>query len=92
MSLPRLYNYPKSFFYVLAILTVSRLEQQRVPIVIEKTSFHYEESFPIVAEFVRSRYAEAPIGFDSMRDYRVMVDTRLTPTGTYPSPGTPCYR
>ncbi|HET9362952.1 MAG TPA: hypothetical protein VFO58_24550 [Vicinamibacterales bacterium] len=73
-------------------LTVSRLEQQRVPIVIEKTSVDYEAAFPLVAEYVRSRYGEVPVKSDSMRDYRVLVDKGLTPTGTYEPLGTPCYR
>jgi hypothetical protein len=73
-------------------LTVSRLEQQRVPIVIERNSFDYQAAFPLVAEYIRSHYREVPIGSASMRDYHVMVDTRLTPTSTYEPLGTPCYR
>jgi hypothetical protein len=46
----------------------------------------------LVADYLRGRYRSAPIQSESMRDFRVLVDSRLTPTGTYEPLGTPCYR
>jgi hypothetical protein len=73
-------------------LTVERLEKQRVPIVLEKADEDYASYFPLVADYLRGRYRPAPIQGESMRDFRVLVDTHLTPTGTYEPLGTPCYR
>ena len=73
-------------------LTIERLEGQRVPIVLEKAGEDYASYFPLVADYLRGRYRSAPIQGESMRDFRVLVDTQLTPTGTYEPLGTPCYR
>jgi hypothetical protein len=73
-------------------LTIERLERQRVPIVLEKTGEDYASYFPLVADYLRDRYRSVPIQGESMRDFRMLVDTRLTPTGTYEPLGTPCYR
>ncbi|HET9362953.1 MAG TPA: hypothetical protein VFO58_24555, partial [Vicinamibacterales bacterium] len=69
-----------------------RLEGQRVPIVLEKAGEDYASYFPLVADYLRGRYRSAPIQGESMRDFRVLVDTQLTPTGTYEPLGTPCFR
>jgi hypothetical protein len=73
-------------------LTIERLEAQRVPIVFEKVDEDYASYFPLVADYLRGRYRAAPIQGESMRDFRVLVDTHLTPTSTYEPLGTPCYR
>ena len=61
-------------------------------IVLEKTDEDYASYFPLVADYLHGRYRSAPMHGESMRDFRVLVDTRLTPTGTYEPLGTPCYR
>jgi hypothetical protein len=73
-------------------LTVERLDRQRVPIVLESVEGEYRQYFPIVAEYVHGRYREVPIRAGTAPDYRVLVDTRLMPSGTYEPLGTPCYR
>jgi len=73
-------------------LTIERLESQRVPLVLERTDQAYEPRFPLVHAWVEAHYENAPIASPRMRGYRVLVDRRLTPTGTYGPLGIPCYR
>jgi hypothetical protein len=73
-------------------LTIERLERQRVPIVIERTGWNYQQHFPILADYIGMRYRYVPLPADSMRALRVLVDRGLTPTGSYEPLGTPCYR
>jgi hypothetical protein len=73
-------------------LTVERLQRQRVPIVIERTGWSYQQYFPIVADYVGMRYRDVPLPANTMRGLRVLVDRGLMPTGTYEPLGTPCYR
>ena len=72
--------------------TVGRLERQRVPIVLEHVDSDYGPIFPIVAEYVHRHYRQVSIEAETMRGFRVLVDQRLQPTGTYEPLGTPCYR
>ena len=73
-------------------LTIERLERQRVPIVIEKDDWDYENYFPLVADYIHHRYRVVPIEGDTISGFRVLVDTRLTPAGVYEPLGAPCYR
>ena len=73
-------------------LTIERLERQRVPIVIEKDDWDYENYFPLVADYIHHRYRVVPIEGDIVSGFRVLVDTRLTPAGVYEPLGAPCYR
>jgi len=73
-------------------LSVARLERQRVPVVLENGDWEYERYFPIIAEHVRSRYRNVEIPTDYAQGYRVLVDPRLKPTGTYELFSLPCYR
>jgi hypothetical protein len=86
-------------------LTVERLERQRVPVVLtlaydpdavvaqDDQAGVLPRGFPFVYEYLQTRYtvaAESAFGGD--RVYRVLVDPRLTQTGTYAPLGLPCYR
>ena len=73
-------------------LTIERLERQRVPIVLEQMDTGFETYFPMVANHVHKRYVEVPMQSTVMAGYRVLVDPRLTPTGSYEPLGLPCYR
>jgi hypothetical protein len=73
-------------------LTIARLDRQRVPIVIEKIDYEYHHYFPLVADYIHERYREVPIQGDIVQGFRVLVDSRLTATGTYEPLGAPCYR
>jgi hypothetical protein len=73
-------------------LTIERLEHQRVPIVIEKDDWDYENYFPLVADYIHQRYRVVPIEGDTIQGFRVLVDTHLTSTGVYEPLGAPCYR
>jgi hypothetical protein len=73
-------------------LTIERLARERVPIVMEKVDVEYGNYFPLVAEYVHNHYREVPIQGDIVRGFRVLVDPRVTPTGTYEPFGAPCYR
>ena len=73
-------------------LTIERLERQRVPIVIEKDDWDYENYFPLVADYIHQRYRVVPIEGDTIQGFRVLVDSHLTSTGVYEPLGAPCYR
>lgn len=73
-------------------LTIARLQHQRVPIVIENMDFEYEHYFPLIAEYVRSHYRDVDIPADWAQGYRVLVDPKVTPSGTYELFDMPCYR
>ena len=73
-------------------LTIERLVRQRVPLVIERIDFEYQHYFPLVAEYLHDRYREVPIRDDVAQDFRLLIDPRVPPTGTYEPIGAPCYR
>jgi hypothetical protein len=73
-------------------LTIERLEAQRVPLILEREDQEYEPRFPLVHAWVEEHYEDVPIAAPRMRGYRVRVDRRLTPSGTYEPLGLPCYR
>lgn len=73
-------------------LTIERLEQQRVPIVLERLENPYDDRFPEIYRYVHAHYADAPMTAERMKGFRVLVNRRLTPTGTYEPLGLPCYR
>jgi hypothetical protein len=73
-------------------LTIERLERQRVPIVIEKDDWDYENYLPLVADYIHHRYRVVFIEGDTVSGFRVLVDTHLTPAGVYEPLGAPCYR
>jgi hypothetical protein len=73
-------------------LTIEWLARQRAPIVLERNDFEYEEYFPLLADYVRTRYRQVPISADLVGGFRVLVDPSVTSTGTYEPLGAPCYR
>ena len=75
-------------------LTLDRLRHQSVPIVLMGDQDEgFERGFPWVADYIRTRYAEAPFaGNADDRIWRVLVDRLRTPSGTDPMLGLPCYR
>jgi hypothetical protein len=86
-------------------LMIERLERQRVPVVLslpydprkgddqDKQAKVLPLAFPLVDEYLRRRYSvAAESAFGEGRVFRVLVDARLTPTGTYEPLGLPCYR
>jgi hypothetical protein len=73
-------------------LTIERLESQRVPLILERDDQDYEPRFPLVHAWVEAHYDNVPIAAPRMRGYRVLVDRRRTPTGTYEPLDLPCYR
>jgi hypothetical protein len=86
-------------------LMVERLKRQRVPIVLslpydpgrgedqDKQAKTLPLAFPLVAEYLQGRYTvAAESAFGGSRVFRVLVDSRLTPTGTFEALGLPCYR
>jgi len=73
-------------------LTIERLQHQRVPVVLERTDGEYPVRFPQVYQYVQTHYRNAPMTSEGMALYRVLVDSGLTPTGTYKPLGLPCYR
>lgn len=72
--------------------SVALLQQQRVPIVLENMDWEYQHYFPIVAEYVHSRYRNVDIPPDWAQGYRVLVDPNVKPTSTYDLFDMPCYR
>lgn len=73
-------------------LTVQRMTRERVPLVLVSVDSDNRVYFPIVADYIRAHYREAIPTSKYIDGYRVFVDTRLTPTGTYKPLGIPCYR
>jgi hypothetical protein len=73
-------------------VSVALLQRQRVPIILENMDWEYEHYFPIVAEYIRSHYRNVEIPADWAQGYRVLVDPRVKPTGTYDLFDMPCYR
>jgi len=73
-------------------LTIEWLARQRVPIVLERNDFEYEQYFPLLADYVRNRYRQVPISADLVGGFRVLVDPSVTSNGTYEPLGAPCYR
>ena len=76
-------------------LTIARLQRQRVPIVLISvpTEGEVHSRFPLVYQYVRDNYREASrANFGGRDDYAVLVKRDLTPRGTYPPLGLPCYQ
>jgi hypothetical protein len=76
-------------------LTITRLQQQRVPIVIVRTANEeeYRKGFPLVYDYVQQQYREAArANFGSEFEFVVLVDRGITPVGTDDALGLPCYR
>ena len=73
-------------------LTVQRMTRERVPLVLVSADTDNRVYFPIVADYIRAHYREAIPTSSYIDGYRVFVDTRLLPTGTYKPLGLPCYR
>jgi hypothetical protein len=63
-----------------------------VPLILERDDQDYEPRFPLVHAWVEAHYDNVPIAAPRMRGYRVLVDRRRTPTGTYEPLDLPCYR
>jgi hypothetical protein len=72
-------------------LTIDRLGRQRVPIVLEDLDADYHVYFSAVYDYVLQHYKEAPPTSDAITGVRVLVDQRMTPTGSYERLGLPCY-
>ena len=72
-------------------LTIERLGRQRVPVVLEQVDPDYRVYFSAVYNYVHQHYEEASPTSDSIPGVRVLIDRRLTPTGTYEPLGLPCY-
>jgi hypothetical protein len=73
-------------------LTIERLRHQRVPIVLEQDDPDYRVYFADVYNYIHQHYRNAQPTSDAITGVRVLVDGRLTPTGTYERLGLPCYR
>lgn len=74
---------------------VSRLEQQRVPIVIQPVNEmrELEEAYPIVKRYIDERYELAQeSGFGEGRQFRVLIDRRVAATHSDEELGLPCFR
>jgi len=73
-------------------LTIERLMRQRVPVVLERVDGAYRVRFPLIYKYVQEHYQVAPMTSEAMNRFRVLVDRRLTPTGTYEPLNLPCFR
>jgi len=69
---------------------------QRVPIVLADGPFEDHPSrhkFALIYDYVQQHYRVAATpSFESGTAYSVLIDRRLTPTGTDAQLGLPCYR
>ena len=74
------------------LLTIERLERQRVPVVLEQDDADYRVYFSTVYDYVHQHYQQVAPTSDSITGVRVLVDQRLTATDTYEPLGLPCYR
>jgi hypothetical protein len=74
------------------LLTIERMRQQRVPVVLEEDEPDYQVYFATVYEYVHQYYREATSTSEAISGYRVLVDQRLTPTSTYEPLGLPCFK
>jgi hypothetical protein len=52
----------------------------------------YRTGFPLVHQYVQQHYATATPTSTLIDGYQVLVDRRLSPTGTYEPLGLPCYK
>jgi hypothetical protein len=74
--------------------SVERMRRDSVPIVIQRTN-EFPSHFERVHRYIVENYRLTPeVRFGEAVDtpYRVYVDTRLAPTGTYRRFSLPCYR
>ena len=76
-------------------LTIQRLTNQRVPIVLTNATADqsFKANFPLVFEYVQRHYTVAARStFGSNREYGILVHRDISPKGTYEPLGLPCYR
>jgi hypothetical protein len=71
---------------------IERLRRQRVPIVLGRSDAGLETRFPLVYDYIRRHYSDAALTSPTMSGLRVMVDSRIMPTGVHHPLGLPCYR
>jgi hypothetical protein len=74
---------------------VSRLQRERVPIVILPVNEmrEVEQAYPIVMRYIDERYELAQeSGFGEGRLFRVLVDRQMTPSHVDQELGLPCFR
>ena len=77
-------------------LTLARMQQQSVPIVLGRRDEQEEfrQQFPLIYDYVRTRYrlaAESTFGGEPP-SLLVFVDARRDPSGEHPDLGLPCYQ
>jgi hypothetical protein len=77
--------------------TIEQVERDEVPIVLslgEDRPLESLEAYPLVREYVAARYTKQyTIAQENGRGvFRLLTDSRRTPTGTYASLGLPCFR
>ena len=77
-------------------LTLERMQRQSVPIILGRRDQEpgFERDFPLVYEYVRTRYrlaAESTFGGEPPY-YLVFVDTQMEPVAQHLDLGLPCYR
>ena len=77
-------------------LTIDRIQRQSVPIILGRRDEQekFRQEFPLIYEFVRSRYrlaAESTFGGEPP-SLLVFVDARRDPSGEHPDLGLPCYQ
>jgi hypothetical protein len=74
-------------------VTLARLERQSVPIILVDVSRYkeFEEKFAPVHRYILTRYTLAR-EFDFGERYRILIDRRAIPSGTYAPLSLPCFR
>jgi hypothetical protein len=74
-------------------LTVTRMEHQRVPIVVLESPESVLANFFVVGDHLKAHYKTvAKSAFGGEQEYTVMVDSRLSAGGQYEPLDLPCYR
>jgi hypothetical protein len=75
-------------------LTITRLEHQSVPIALIRDEGQFARRFSFVDSYVHTRFVE--VAYSTFNDnddpWHVLVDRHLTPAGTDPQLGLPCFR
>ena len=75
-------------------LIVSRLQRERVPVVVLPVYAvgELENVYPILKQYLDSRYTLAKeSGFGESRPFRILVDRQATPTHTDQELDLPCF-